>query len=64
MISQRLSDFRSIWACPHGSGYPLQSFLFVPSQKAFSLISLTHHAEFATNTAKLTQYAHGIFQYA
>ncbi|KAA6324178.1 hypothetical protein EZS27_026467 [termite gut metagenome] len=35
---------------PAGSGYPLQSFLFVPSQKAFSLLSLTRHADFATNS--------------
>ncbi|KAA6339026.1 hypothetical protein EZS27_013025 [termite gut metagenome] len=36
-------------AFPDRSGYPLQFFLFVPSQKEFSLLSFTRHADFVTN---------------
>ncbi|KAA6334871.1 hypothetical protein EZS27_016847 [termite gut metagenome] len=49
MLSQRLSVFHSIWVCPDGSGYTLQFFLLVPSQKEFSLLSFTRHADCATN---------------
>ncbi|KAA6338920.1 hypothetical protein EZS27_013103 [termite gut metagenome] len=47
------SPLSTIRACPHGSGYPLQFFLLVPSQKEFPLLSFTHHADCATNSRLL-----------
>jgi hypothetical protein len=55
IVLTRSAFFHSIWACPDGSGYPLQSFLFVPSQKEFPLLSFTRHADLATNN-KLKAY--------